>query len=54
MKITLKLTLTDISRMTMTPLSTLYSWQKKKPKLYKALWRGCWEIKADEVRNEQA
>ena len=53
MKTVVKLSMTDLSRMAMIPLSTLYRWKESKPKAYALLWRGCLETKLDGVRSER-
>ena len=50
MKITVRLSVSEVARMVGKPLSTLYRWRRDEPKLFAIVWRGCLEIKLDKAR----
>ncbi len=50
MKYGIKLTMEDVSEMTGVAVSTLFRWRKNDPKLFAVIWRGCVEMKLDEIR----
>lgn len=50
MKFDLKLTMSEAAEMAGVPLSSLSRWKAEDPKLFAVIWRGCLELKLDQLR----